>query len=266
MSVNPCPASTSGDGATTTYIAEDKYTIITTLRKRRTVDSPHPKPKRRKTESLMNDVKEHALDRIDKILERSINKRISTIHCDGKAPIQKSDERSRRSAYLRKELDKSTKKIDELPEKKSAPATIYNKCRHLYRAPSVSMDEILEGLSILGWKVCRCELQSDTHIAEICWDSDTDVNIITKDSDMIVYEHVQSITMLIGRSHELTTFKKEDVLSSLSLPTPRHLLLTGILTTNDYSTAIPWYGIKRNAELVKGMVLQDMVLRALLRP
>ncbi|KAI8347981.1 hypothetical protein B0O80DRAFT_190381 [Mortierella sp. GBAus27b] len=60
MSVNPCPASTSGDGATTTYIAEDKYTIITTLRKRRTVDSPHPKPKRRKTESLMNDVKEHA--------------------------------------------------------------------------------------------------------------------------------------------------------------------------------------------------------------
>jgi hypothetical protein len=154
---------------------------------------------------------------------------------------------------------KLTRRIENLPEKKSIPAAVYTKCRHLYRAPSTALDGILHELENLGWMVCRCEFQSDTHIADICRrDSNKkDIVVITKDSDLLVYEDIDSITMPVGRAHELTTFKKDDVLASLSLPSARHLLLTAILTRNDYSAPIPSYGLHRNADIVKNMEIDE---------
>ncbi|KAF9959610.1 hypothetical protein BGZ65_000239 [Modicella reniformis] len=51
--------------------------------------------------------------------------------------------------------------------------------------------------------------------------------------------------MSVGKSHELTTFCKANVLEKLDLPS-EHLQLTAILTKNDYFSGIYSYGIKSN--------------------
>ncbi|KAF9941416.1 hypothetical protein BGZ65_003515 [Modicella reniformis] len=57
--------------------------------------------------------------------------------------------------------------------------------------------------------------------------------------------------MSIGRSNELTTFKKSDILAYLDLESPRQLLVVSITTKNDYFEGIPFQGIMRNAEIVR---------------
>jgi hypothetical protein len=64
-------------------------------------------------------------------------------------------------------------------------------------------------------------------------DNPEDVRIITKDSDLLVYEVSTSITLPVGK--EWKTFRKQDLLDQYDLPTPAHLLLLGILTTNNYT-------------------------------
>lgn len=134
------------------------------------------------------------------------------------------------------------------------PSTVYIKCKNLYRVPPDTLKKILDGLKDLQWTVCSCPYQADTHIADLCRkDPNKDVVILTKDSDLLVYEDVHSITMPRGRSYELTTFKKADVLESMDLPSARHLLLAAILSTNDYSRSIPWYGLSKNTDIVRGI-------------
>ncbi|KAF9962823.1 hypothetical protein BGZ65_007773 [Modicella reniformis] len=200
----------------------------------------------------------YAARTLDQMMERSFDKATTTIHCDGMPSVQKSQERSRRKEYLNKHLKELTSRVEGLSIKKGAPTSLYKKCRTLYRAPAAALDEILEELLRLGWRVCRCPFQADTHIGDLCRKDPDNENIavITKDTDLLVYEGVHSVTMPIGRAHELTTFNKADVLSSLSLPSARHLLLTAILSTNDYSNSIPWYGVHRNAEIVRDLDLE----------
>jgi len=71
----------------------------------------------------------------------------------------------------------------------------------------------------LDWNVCRCTFQADSHIAEMCRESGgEDVAVLTNDSDMLVYEHINTMTMPVGRGREFTTFNKADVMAALDLP------------------------------------------------
>ncbi|KAF9991844.1 hypothetical protein BGZ65_013036, partial [Modicella reniformis] len=109
----------------------------------------------------------------------------------------------------------------------------------------------MDELNKLGWNICLCEYQADTHIGQIYRDDPdkTSLAVVTNDSDLIVYDGVPSVTMPIGKSRELRTFSKSDVLQALGMPSSRHFQLTAILTRNDYFSGLPWYGIKRNADL-----------------
>jgi hypothetical protein len=192
--------------------------------------------------------------RISDILERDIDKKNTVIHCDGKPSVQKSAERARRNGRLESDLQKLTSRVNSLSRK--VPSSIYGKCKNLYRIPPEALDNILQELYNMQWNVCRCPFQSDTHIADLCRkSSNKDIVIITKDSDLIVYEDVNSITIPVGRAHELTTFEKVNVMESMKLPSPRHLLLAGIVSTNDYSKGVPWYGLTRNTEIVRDIKL-----------
>ncbi|KAI8363131.1 hypothetical protein B0O80DRAFT_420925 [Mortierella sp. GBAus27b] len=116
---------------------------------------------------------------------------------------------------------------------------------------------IVEGLTSLGWKVCRCPYQADTHIGELCRD-ETDkasLAVISNDSDLLIYDGVSCVTMPVGKSRELTTFSKASLLEELDLPSSRHLQLAAMLTKNDYFGGTRTYGIIRNAELVRNLLL-----------
>ncbi|KAK3825281.1 MAG: hypothetical protein J3Q66DRAFT_420200 [Benniella sp.] len=63
--------------------------------------------------------------------------------------------------------------------------------------------------------------------------------------------------MPVGREREFTTFNKADVMAALDLPSERHLLLTAILTKNDYSSPVPWFGIRKNAEIVRSLEIHQ---------
>ncbi|KAK3816002.1 MAG: hypothetical protein J3Q66DRAFT_431540 [Benniella sp.] len=199
----------------------------------------------------------HVAKRIDQIMKESIDKNKAIIHCDGPTPSrQKSGERLRRQEYLAKKLQELSLQVDKISINKRSLTAVYNKCKSLYRAPETAISEILDELSNLDWKVCRCQYQADSHIAELCRD-DPDAVIVTKDSDFIVYENTESVIMPVGRGHELTRFDKADVMTALKLPSARHLLLASILSKNDYSSPVPWFGIHRNAEVVRELEIDQ---------
>ncbi|KAK3812839.1 MAG: hypothetical protein J3Q66DRAFT_412181 [Benniella sp.] len=199
----------------------------------------------------------HIAKRIDQIMKESIDKNKAIIHCDGPTPSrQKSGERLRRQEYLAKKLRELSLQVDKISINKRSLTAVYNKCKSLYRAPEAAISEILDELSNLDWKVCRCQYQADSHIAGLCRD-DPDAVIITKDSDFIVYENTESVIMPIGRGHRLTRFDMADVMTALKLPSARHLLLASILSKNDYSSPVPWFGIHKNAEVVRELEIDQ---------
>lgn len=192
---------------------------------------------------------------IDERLKVYLDKGKTTIHIDGHPSEQKSRERYTRQAQLNCELEKLKVKVQKrfAEGKRASPARFYRKCRDLYRPNPPAIREIITGLKTLGWSVCNCPFQADTHIGELCRHEPDKMNlaVISGDSDLLVFEGVPSITMPVGKPQVWTTFSKADVLVALDLPSDRHFQLAAMLTKNDYFEGIRSYGIARNAELVR---------------
>ncbi|KAF9946062.1 hypothetical protein BGZ65_010112, partial [Modicella reniformis] len=189
-----------------------------------------------------------------------LDKKRTTIHIDGEPSIQKSNERKHRQEQLDTQLEKLTKQTTDFCERKrGSPAKLFRKCRDVYRPPPCAISNIAEGLRVMGWEVCLCPFQADTHIGELCQKIQDKGNlaVVSGDSDLMVYEGVSSVTMPVGKSHELKTFSKAKVLQELGLPSSRHLQLAAILTKNDYFGGIRTFGISRNAELVRTIHLDQ---------
>jgi len=196
---------------------------------------------------------------LDKRLAIHLDKEKTVIHIDGKPSIQKSAERKSRQERLNKDLAKLKDQVGKLCERKhGSPAKLFRKCRDLYRPPPSDIDGIEESLRDLGWTVCRCPYQADTHIGEICRDvSDkSKLAVVSGDSDLIIYDGVPNVTMPVGRLHEWTTFSKTTLLEELKLPSSQHLQLTAVVTKNDYFPGIKTYGIRRNADLVRDIDIE----------
>jgi len=67
----------------------------------------------------------------------------------------------------------------------------------------------------------------------------------------MVYHLVPTITMPVGRPLTWTTFKKQELLDELEIPTPVHLALVSVLTANDYTDGMPLYQMTSNVAKVK---------------
>ncbi|KAK3806660.1 MAG: hypothetical protein J3Q66DRAFT_406798 [Benniella sp.] len=105
----------------------------------------------------------------------------------------------------------------------------------------------------------RKETAADTCIGKICrQDSHPEtLAVVTNDSDLILYEGVNNVTMPIRKKRELHTFFKSNVLKLLHLPTVQHLQLAAVLTRNDYFSGIPWIEIKTNADIVRDFIFDN---------
>lgn len=182
------------------------------------------------------------------------------MHFDGSPSIQKSREREHRTQVLNKSIATISMDIDQIRgTRKKAASRLYRRCKNAYRPPPSVWKEIMDELRRYGWDVHECPHQADTHVGVLCSDlSESDnVVVVTRDSDLMVYEGVWNVVMPVGRSHELTSFSKTELLSSLDLPSDRHLLVTAIVTKNDYFEGIPSIGIQRNLDVVRTLDIES---------
>lgn len=130
---------------------------------------------------------------------------------------------------------------------------LYKRLKASYRVPVNAIKNIITELHESGWKICQCVHQSDTCIANSVTNAPTpdNIRVITKDSDLMVYHSLSTITMPIGRPLTWTTFKKQALLDELEILTPAHLVLTAILTANDYTDGMPLFQLTSNVAKVK---------------
>ncbi|KAF9950829.1 hypothetical protein BGZ70_001218 [Mortierella alpina] len=196
---------------------------------------------------------------LHRVLGKCLEQETTVIHVDGDVSEQKRNERQSRAASLTQQLQDIRDTVD-VPSIKNRKQ-IYRRCRNAYRVPRKLLEEeILQVLEDKGWTIHRCPFQADTCIAncfQVAQEQDS-IRIVTRDSDLMLYEGIPSIIMPIGKDHALTTFSKEDLLSKLDLPSEKHLVLAGIVTSNDYVKNIKHLGLLRNCEIVREMNLANL--------
>ncbi|KAG0329389.1 hypothetical protein BGZ99_002100, partial [Dissophora globulifera] len=195
---------------------------------------------------------------LDGVLSNKFNKDLTTLHVDGLASEQKRQEHQKRNQSLKKSIDSLKSKVD-------SPATkprkqLFRTCRNLYRLPRhILCHDVLSVLEELGWPVHYCTHQADTCLAGVCQDNASDsIIIVTSDSDLMVYEGVQSLMMPVGRSRELMMFDKRKLLQHLGLKSEQHLLLACVVTSNDYVNNIPYFGLLTNCEVIRDIDLSAL--------
>ncbi|KAK3846473.1 MAG: hypothetical protein J3R72DRAFT_486735 [Linnemannia gamsii] len=193
---------------------------------------------------------------IHDILMKKLSQGHTTIHVDGPRSVEKEHAHQKRDHDLTERMRKLQNDFDG--GKIKGTKRLYRRLRSVYRAPPDVARQVLAALEKLGWSICRCPHQADCCIARCLKNAakPEDVRIITKDSDLMVFESSTSVTLPVGS--EWKTFQKKDLLDRHQIPTPAHLLLLGILTTNDYTDGVPFYGLVSNAEIVRTFALDGL--------
>ncbi|KAG0314176.1 hypothetical protein BG000_005637, partial [Podila horticola] len=114
----------------------------------------------------------------------------------------------------------------------------------------------MAGLKEFKWKTCTCEFQADTCLADKSC-TNPEAAIVAGDSDLLVYEHVQELTMPVWQNRQkmYKTFSKGAVLQSLGLNSSRQLLLAAIVSSNDYFVGFKGIPFKDAVNIVKNIKL-----------
>ncbi|KAF9150766.1 hypothetical protein BG015_007416 [Linnemannia schmuckeri] len=159
---------------------------------------------------------------IHDILIKKVSTERTTSHADGPRSAEKEHAHQKRDSNLSKQLAKF-ENYDEGKIRRTKQ--LYCRLKSAYRAPT------------------------DAGVVEL-----EDTRIITKDSNLLVYETSTSINLPVG--YHWKTFKKQDLMDQHQLPTSVHLLLLGILITNDYTNGVPFYGLMLNAGIVRTFDLE----------
>ncbi|KAF9962779.1 hypothetical protein BGZ65_007989 [Modicella reniformis] len=124
------------------------------------------------TEASSPSSHKHVAHELNKLLLKDLSPSTTTIHMDGRPSKQKSKTREEKAAALEKTRDAlSTDIYGVLQTSRGVTPAIYRKIKQLFRTPKVVVDEIVSELRELGWSVCQCPFQADTHIAQVCRDS-----------------------------------------------------------------------------------------------
>ncbi|OAQ21974.1 hypothetical protein K457DRAFT_26554, partial [Linnemannia elongata AG-77] len=187
---------------------------------------------------------------------KKVSQQRTTIHADGPRSVEKEHAHRKRDHDLTTRMGKLQKDYDN--KKIKGTKQLYRRLKSVYRAPPDAARQVLNALEKLGWIICRCPHQADCCIARCLQNAvkPEDVRVITKDSDLLVYKASTSITLPVGKDWK--TFQKQDLLDRYELKTPDHLLLLGILTTNDYTDGVPFYGLVSNAKIVRTFKLDGL--------
>jgi hypothetical protein len=155
----------------------------------------------------------------------------------------------------KKRLEALTKEVDRFVEKKKgSPVDIFRRCQNAFRVPRPVLDAICDALTKLKWSIHHCQHQADTCIAAMC-DQCPNTVVVSKDSDMLIFDSVVDIVIPEGKEQEWRLYHKADVLEELELNHPWQLLLLGVLTTNDYTSGVWQQGIQKNLDFVRSVVI-----------
>ncbi|KAF9082020.1 hypothetical protein BGX29_004129, partial [Mortierella sp. GBA35] len=191
---------------------------------------------------------------LDNILSSRLSKVHTIIHVDGPHSLEKEAEHKRRDERLQKSLDKLTPTAtkDKLESGLGLKA-VYRICRSAYRLPPEALEQVLGVMENSGWRVCRCAHQSDLCIASHVRRAPdkSAIRVVTHDSDLLAYEDIHSITIPAGISRDWITYYKDELLIKLDLPSPAHLVLVSIVTGNDYTRGVPYYGLASNTAIIR---------------
>ncbi|KAG0328261.1 hypothetical protein BG004_002579, partial [Podila humilis] len=155
---------------------------------------------------------------IEQLLASRLSTEKTTIHFDGPRSMEKTMEHAKRDSYVVKKL--------------LGLEADYKHTKMTFKAagPFVSV----------RIKVTRKQKDQDTRV-------------ITKDSDLMAFESVSSVTM--PNKGTWMTYSKSALLEDLALQTPMHLTLAAILSNNDYTAGVFSYGLMSNIGVVRSMLM-----------
>ncbi|KAI8347585.1 hypothetical protein B0O80DRAFT_532956 [Mortierella sp. GBAus27b] len=189
-----------------------------------------------------------------------VNKQNTILHFDGRRSVEKAAEHRRRNEGAFKRLQSIRIDMEKCNKRRrTIPRRIYKRVKSVFRPPAECLAQIQDELEATGWTICRCAFQADTCIGAACQGKGEEDGgiVITKDSDLICYDGVWTVAMPVGPKREMTLFTKRSLLEYLDLPTSQHLLMAGIITSNDYGKGAKYCGIKTNLAFVRQLALDD---------
>ncbi|KAG0362711.1 hypothetical protein BGX24_005075 [Mortierella sp. AD032] len=173
---------------------------------------------------------------VEKILSSRLSKSTTVLHMDGLPLVEKESAHDKRDQKLSMQLE--TLERDYADGKLHNKRQLYKRLKASYRAPPEALSAVLEVLTQSGWRICQCLNQRDTCNAETVNNAAVsgDIRVITKDSDLMAFESITSITIPVKNTW--TTFLKDELLEDHGLSTPAHLTLAALLSSNDYTNGV----------------------------
>ncbi|KAF9083018.1 hypothetical protein BGX27_004290, partial [Mortierella sp. AM989] len=178
-----------------------------------------------------------------------------TLHFDGEPSIQKQTEHRARDGKLRRAPSNRTSTCSGWISSKGCLQTVQESLQANNRNSRRSYSGVDQKVR-LPCHACLCRFQSDTCIVKLCAQSPNpqDIIVASCDSDLICFGAVPRVLYPIGKSREPTLFEKDAILGVLD-PSERHLLLAAVVTGNDYTCGVPYFGINKSCEIIREMEL-----------
>lgn len=179
------------------------------------------------------------------------------IYVDGEWPLEKHETHQKRLKDAEDALNEATGSISVLEQrvrqgKWPAKQKERNFTKALNKAMILTYDDkknLAAYLKKKGWSVVLAEYEADVEIAKACDRNDI---VISRDSDMLVYENVTTVWRPItpGCFHVYDVMKATN---HLALPSRSHLSALGIVSKNDYNRNIQGFGSATNLSLIKSI-------------
>ena len=182
------------------------------------------------------------------------------LHVDGLPSLAKKQEQQKRME--RKDIAKTKLAADIrsfMAKGKNAPTKLRERIEEQVSKALQLTQEHKSALSMafedLGLQSHVCHAETDPCIASKCRGHqhsppDEKMAVISKDSDLIVYEHVDAVLRRNPKDNGYVLYEKQRVLEVLGLRHPKFLVMYGIGLKNDYNHNVKTIGPVGNLELV----------------
>ncbi|KAG0286818.1 hypothetical protein BGZ98_004952, partial [Dissophora globulifera] len=188
------------------------------------------------------------------------------IHIDGVPNQEKAIEHAERNAAYSKQHGQLQAALNKMATKSSQGRwtsntvikLIHKKLSAVFKMSDTDMATFIQTLKVNGLQICECDTEADICIASACAASSSQHLVVSGDSDLLVYESIDSVLRPIPRSNFYAIYDKADVLDILKFLDPMQLVLLGIVSHSDYAKNIYGFGIARNAALIRSIPVSDV--------
>ncbi|KAF9188015.1 hypothetical protein BGZ49_003985, partial [Haplosporangium sp. Z 27] len=178
------------------------------------------------------------------------------LYFDGAPSTEKRDARNyrlcQREKYLhiaRKAMDTLNSRIESnLRVRKHHFIAVAKNLKRAFYWPVESRAALVEYLKQRGWNAIMCHTEADLQIAK---DYEPNDVVVTRDSDLLVYDNIITIWRPVTRDLTLV-YDVPRILETLSY-TRAKLSVLGIVSKNDYNHNIPTLGCELNFGIIKSL-------------